>query len=370
MQAMRPPTPGTRHLTRRAHHAAPLGVLALCALLAAACRREAPPPPPAAGNAASPVAPASSGAYDADAVLVRVGDVALTRGMADALIDSRYHLSTMTNVPASKAASVHDRALAEVVDQFVARTLLLKEADRQGIAATDEEVNDAHRRIMARMTKAARRRALESRESDAQLRRELATGIRAEKLMGQAIPPIGEPSETELKAFVDEYRERLTRPERVDFNHILLSVQASDTVAVKDARKAQAEAILKQLIDGGDFAAAAQSHSACPSRQNGGHFERPLARDQLVRLLRDEAAADRIFKQEVGAVGPVVETPYGYHIAKLAARHAGGVPAGEELNQAWKAFMRTKATADYLAKLRQEIPVVFPTRQAPVSALR
>lgn len=333
-----------------------------CVLLGASCSRRKPEPPVSPETTAPPAPVVAEKAPAPNDVLVRVGDAELTRGQADTIVRTRYLPGGLTNMPPARAAAVYDRAMRHVIEQFMARNLLLAEASRRNIVATDTEVEVAHDRAMQRMSSEDRRNLLSVREADAHFRGELAIGIRCEKLVKEALPPVGEPTEAALAAFVEENRERLTRPERVDFNHLLLSVQPSDTPAVKAARKAQAEAIREQLLADGDFAAMAATHSACPSRRTGGGFERPFSRHELAQLLNDEQAADTVFAMELNTIGPIVETPHGYHIVKLTGRHPGGTPQGDELIGIWKSHQQSQALRAFLTKLRETIPVTFPSR--------
>jgi hypothetical protein len=95
-------------------------------------------------------------------------------------------------------------------------------------------------------------------------------------------------------------------------SHILLTVPERATAEQRDSVRAQAERLRERVLDGEDLGALARNFSQDRgSARNGGSLG-SFGRGQLVRPL-DEA----IFALDTGEVGPVVESPYGYHVVRL-----------------------------------------------------
>ncbi len=80
------------------------------------------------------------------------------------------------------------------------------------------------------------------------------------------------------------------------------------------AQQKQAEDIRQLLLDGEDFAKLAKEFSACPSKENGGALG-SFTKGQMVPAFEEAA-----FSREIGAIGPIIRTQYGYHILKVTAR--------------------------------------------------
>lgn len=95
-------------------------------------------------------------------------------------------------------------------------------------------------------------------------------------------------------------------------SHILLTVPERATAEQRDSVRAQAERLRERVLGGEDLGELALNFSQDrASARNDGSLG-SFGRGQLVRPL-DEA----IFALDTGEVGPVVESPYGYHVVRL-----------------------------------------------------
>jgi len=119
-------------------------------------------------------------------------------------------------------------------------------------------------------------------------------------------------SEADLKEYYTQNKERLGVPEQVRARHILFKVDPASSEAEKNKAQARAEAVLKRVQAGEDFAtlAAAQSDDESTRAKGGdlGYF----APGRMVPNFEDVA-----FYTDPGKISDVVETKYGYHIIKV-----------------------------------------------------
>ena len=100
--------------------------------------------------------------------------------------------------------------------------------------------------------------------------------------------------------------------ETVEAAHILFKVPDSS----KDAEvKAKAEAVLKQLRAGGDFAELAKRYSEDSGSAKEGGYLGAFSRGQMVKEFEDAA-----FALKPGETSDLVRTEYGYHIIKVLHR--------------------------------------------------
>lgn len=146
----------------------------------------------------------------------------------------------------------------------------------------------------------------------------------------------------EIQQFYDTNKAALGTPEQIQASHILV------------ATKEEADAILAELKQGGDFAAIAKAKSIDPgSKDNGGDLGL-FGKGKMVPEF--ETAA---FALKINEISGVVQSEMGFHIIKKTAEQAAVVPTFEEkkeeiknqlvateaneLSEAWMTEIRAKA---------------------------
>ncbi|MBD8491111.1 SurA N-terminal domain-containing protein [Echinicola sp. CAU 1574] len=98
---------------------------------------------------------------------------------------------------------------------------------------------------------------------------------------------------------------------RMRASHILFGTQGMDDAAKAEA-KTQAEKVLAELKDGGNFFAAAQQYGQDGTAQRGGDLGW-FAKEDFV-----EPFADAVFAaKSTGLINSLVETEYGYHVISV-----------------------------------------------------
>lgn len=157
----------------------------------------------------------------------------------------------------------------------------------------------------------------------------------------------------DLTDFYQQNPDQFEQDERVRASHILIAVPANADVKVKEQARAKAESVLKQIKSGQDFAEAAKRHSQDPGNaQNGGDLGY-FTRGQMV------GAFERaVFALQPGGVSDVVETPFGFHIVKLAERQPAKTLALDEvrpqLEQFLKERQRQEKTTAFMESLKSK----------------
>jgi peptidyl-prolyl cis-trans isomerase C len=300
-------------------------------------------------------------AADTATVVASVDDTNLTLGELNT--ELTFRLGAMRPAPPPEQMPViRERMSNSIIRQFIMRTLLLNEAERRGIEVSDEDMDAAFDQIRAGLPpgKTLEDVMTESAMGPEKLRDEVRTGIRINKLLEAEIGPQLEVSDEELDRFIEEAGDRLNRPERVQARHILIGIDEQDDDASKAAKKAQAEAIRQQLLDGGDFEELAQANSSCPSKERGGDLGY-FTRGRMVKPFEDAA-----FSQEVGAIGDIVETPFGYHVIQVTDRKAGGPVDREETTRMLQTQKRQQLIRAFIEKLEAQATIVDPTQQDAV----
>ena len=123
--------------------------------------------------------------------------------------------------------------------------------------------------------------------------------------------------DAEVSTFYQQNLEKFKQGDSVHASHILFGVTQGATPAQKTEAKARAQAALKQVRAGADFAAMAKAQSQDPgSAPNGGDLGF-FPKGQMNPQFEDAA-----FGTKTGTVSAVVETPFGFHIIKVHERRA------------------------------------------------
>ena len=146
-----------------------------------------------------------------------------------------------------------------------------------------------------------------------------------------------QPTDAQLQTEYNNRRSEFQTPERVKARHILLKADASNDAQVKP----KAEALLKQIQGGGDFAKLAKENSQDPgSGAQGGELPGWITRNQMVPEFEKAT-----FSLPVGATSGLVKTTYGYHIIQVEAHEQPRLqPFSEVKNQLIADYQKRQAS--------------------------
>lgn len=253
-----------------------------------------------------PVAFGSNGPAAARVNGEEISEYRLERYFAEYLEDQGRAVGSIRNPKAYK--QLRQKALDALID----RELLWQEAVKRGVVISDAAVQrqvDQTRQAIGGNDVFARR--LEDAGFDEAgfieyTRRELA----AQQVFAE-LTRVPEPDEQQVRAFFDEHRAEMSRPEEVQARHILVKVpQEADAVTVEAARLRLVEMQVK-ISQGADFASVARSGSEDASANEGGELGY-FPRGRMVPEF--EAAA---FALAPGEVSEPVRTPLGWHLIYL-----------------------------------------------------
>ncbi|HPR64433.1 MAG TPA: peptidylprolyl isomerase [Thermoanaerobaculia bacterium] len=168
---------------------------------------------------------------------------------------------------------------------------------------------------------------------------------------------VEDPTEEEVKAFYEENKAEFKLPEQIRASHILVKSDEKDSEEEKQLAREKAEAILRRIEEGTDFAGLARSTSDCPSASEGGDLSF-FHRGQMVRAFEDAA-----FGLNVGETSGIVSTRFGYHIITKTDEMAPRDLSFEEGRDKIVTFIREertrKAIQDHILRLREEAEIVY-----------
>ncbi|MBT3193341.1 MAG: hypothetical protein HN341_12380 [Verrucomicrobia bacterium] len=264
------------------------------------------------------------------------------------------------SMPPEQGEMLRQQMESRLVDRFMNQIILSAEADKQSIEVTDADIDAMIEEIRGTLPpQATLEQIMEERGMDmAKLRKDISADLRIRALLENHTAEIPDAADEAVAEFYEQNKAQFSSPETAHARHILLKFEADADDATKAAKKTEIEGYQKQLADGtADFEKLAGEHSDCPSGQRGGDLG-SFGRGQMVPAF--ETAA---FGQEINAVGPVIETQFGYHIVQVLERAEAGQRTLEEVKEeiAQQLTGKEKQTAveSYLASLRDQATITY-----------
>jgi parvulin-like peptidyl-prolyl isomerase len=333
-------------------HASP--ALLLLGLCASGCKKET--------TTAATATPEKSPVITSSAAMPTDNTVTGIAASVDGVTLSRAELMQQVQsvlearqVPEEQQAMASQYFASSMVNDFVAKTLLLGEVRHQKLA-----INDAERKkLLLPFEEMAAKQGTTLEDmikkmpgGEAKARQELDDQLLIEKLIdAQVRSKLPKDEKTLEAAFAEKSKERLAKREQID-------------------------TIRTQLLAGTNFAELARDMSDCPSGKQAGGDLGAFERERMVKPFAEAA-----FSQKIGEIGPVVETDFGFHVIKVTARNeakagSGATPATPETVQAshilikappamnreaftkeWEDKQVGKAMQSYLAGLRAKAKI-------------
>jgi peptidyl-prolyl cis-trans isomerase D len=159
-----------------------------------------------------------------------------------------------------------------------------------------------------------------------------------------------EPTDAELRAEYALRRDALKVPEQVVAAHILVRTEAGQTPEAEAAAAARAEKLASRAKAGEDFAKLAREGSDDTSNKDNGGQLPPFARGQMVPEFEQAA-----FSLEPGQVAGPVKTQFGYHVIKVISKNPEHVQTFEEARAALAADLAQRKTEAETSRLAREL---------------
>jgi peptidyl-prolyl cis-trans isomerase C len=245
----------------------------------------------------------------------------------------------------------------DILENLIDQELLYQESQKQGIAITDQAIDDQLAGIKKRFPseeefiKALSRMQISQADVKAQIRR----GIAIKELMDKEIIERIVITDEETKNYYDDNPKRFKEAEQVKASHIIIRVKATAEEKTKAEARQKIEAVQHKIKAGQDFAALAKEYSDGPSGAKGGDLGY-FKRGQMVPAFEDAA-----FVLEPNQVSDIVETQFGYHLIKVYDKKPERMPAYEEVKEKITEQIQKekmdKAARQYIGNLKKKATI-------------
>jgi peptidyl-prolyl cis-trans isomerase C len=316
-----------------------------------------------AGFAGSPAwaeekapAPVQAGAGK---TIVTVNGLALSQGEVDQKVNRTIE-SLKGQIPPDQLEEFKSNIQGKMVDDFITRTLITQEMDKQKITVDESEVQKALSEVSAKVPQGMTLEDMlkQGGVTMAEMRDNIQFSLRANKLFESQVKSDYVPTAEEISTYYNENKKKYDMPESVHARHILIKVDEKADDKTKADLKKKIEALRKQLVDGADFAKLAGEQSDCPSKAKGGDLG-TFPRGRMVKPFEDAA-----FTQKVNEIGPVIQTQFGYHIIQVIERNQAKQKSLEEvkgsIEETMKNRKRQESAQNYMEGLKQKAKIVYP----------
>lgn len=240
------------------------------------------------------------------------------------MIKTQYGGDQMFNPDSEEGKQMIHNAKLQATQTIINNKVMAKMAEEYGIKADDAEIDKKLEEIKTQL--GGEDVFNQMIEQDGLTVEELKENIKEQIIGEQLNDKLMEkyaPSDEEIeKALADK------KYTQYNASHILIKTTNETgeklTGEEKEAKKAEIEAILKEINDGGDFTAIAKEKSEDGSKEQGGELGNFQA-DTMVKPF-----ADALKKLDVDQVSGVVESEFGYHIIKLNSKEEDPAKYDEE----------------------------------------
>lgn len=297
--------------------------------------------------------PSAGAERPVDRIVAVVGDTPVLESELRAEMEIYAAEPSLRGAPEKEIRSMALRKLVE-------DRILLDQAKTDGVAPSDEEVEDALQSSIERMRaqfpgEAEFQAALDAEnltlaELRDRYRREVERSLTVRMLVDQRVRGKTDITEADVQRFYDAHVSELpVLPERYQLAQIFVAPSAA--AAAGDASVSELRELKARAEAGEDFAELAKAQSEGPSAPNGGDLGF-FGRGDMDPTFEEAAFA----LLEPGDISDVIQTRFGYHLIQLVERNGDRIRARHILkttvvgDEGWdEAKARAEALVDSLA---------------------
>jgi len=275
------------------------------------------------------------------AVVATIGPRTITvKDLDDTMKSYKLMLSLDDAEPVERMENLRKAVLSRIIDE----TVLILEADRLGVKASDEELEQELNRLVGDYDRAKLGLELARNELTFESWKEdVRKRLRIKKMELIAVEALIEVGEAEIKKYYEDHTDEFSWPERMRALQIMV---ADETTA---------EQIRKKLLSGGDFAKIAMEKSLSPDAAAGGDLGF-FSRGQMPPEFEKA-----VFGLKVGQLSEVIESIYGFHLFKVVKREQPRLMSYPEARERIMNLLmdrkREKEYKRWLETLRERTPI-------------
>lgn len=280
-----------------------------------------------------------------DGAVAVVGDEEISKAEFDALMGRAEKAFEQQKRDFPKAGTPEYKTLQNQAVQYLVQQAKYRQAaDDLDVEVTDEQIDARIDQVVKQYFNGNKKEYEKNLQSqgltEAQVRKEIENQLISEKIYEKVTEEV-KVTDEDIEKYYNEHKKDYRVPESREVRHILV------------AKKAKADQLRAQIVDGGNFAALAKQHSLdTGSKANGGKLT--ARRGETVPPF-DKAT----FSMEKGEVSQPIKTQFGYHIIEILgdikpASTTALKDVKEQIRQQLLQERRQKAIADWSEDLNED----------------
>ena len=218
-----------------------------------------------------------------------------------------------------------DEAKKNILYQLIEDKLILQEAHKIGMPATDEEVAERLEQIKSQFSSSQEfKSALASQGlTVVDLKEKYREQIMIKKMVNREVRSRVSVTPIEIALFYEKNEDDFNLPAQVKVMTIMIRKSEADPESNTDSLK-KIKMIELKMAEGEDFTKLAREYSQDPSAVDGGDMGY-IGKGQMMKKI-DEV----IFSLQPGEISETIETPVGYHVFKIVEVKEAGAESFDE----------------------------------------
>ncbi|HXN07748.1 MAG TPA: peptidyl-prolyl cis-trans isomerase, partial [Nitrospiria bacterium] len=225
----------------------------------------------------------------------------------------------------------------DLLDQLIQQRLFLQGAKKENIVLPERDIEEFIRRAKADYSEEEFAAMIKSKGlTYASWLAQTRSSLMIQKLEEKMTDGLPEPTAQEIKAYYDSHLEDYRVSEGVKIRQILFKEEQ------------EAEETRKELLKGADFSKLAMEKSISPDKERGGDLG----------VMTPEQMPDGFeitMTLPIGAISPVIKTPYGFHIFKVEERQKAKIKSLPEEAPKIKTLLAQEKKDQQFAKWARQL---------------
>ena len=280
-------------------------------------------------------------AHSQDPVIVTVDGTPIYGSELSNRIQDRYGEQS-AKIPPEQLRQIK----GQLIESMIGEILLTNAALREGIKISAAELREHMRKTVSEIDPDLNIETFlqQSGISPDQFREDTKRNLLMLRLVDLKTANLPPPTEEELRKTYEEFKDQFVEPERISARHILKRVTRGMDNQEIAKKRLEIEEIRQFLISNpkAEFAAVATKWSEDGSAPQGGYL------GEFQRGQMSPAFEKAAFAQEVGTVGQVIQSEFGFHIIKVEAHYPTRQLPFEEVKDFIKEELAKQKSADVM----------------------